>query len=165
MLRNNLIAVVLLVFFTACGTGVITTHKWNRDADFGKYKTYSFLSVQKLGSSNVLATDENMELIKKAVRYEMDLRGYNAADSADMNIELDVKLNEYSKQGPTSGEGIIIARLVIVMKDAATQEMVWWGGQEGEALRQTNKREKRINRAVSEIMEVYTFQAGDPIRY
>jgi len=82
-----------------------------------------------------------------------------------MNVKLDVKLDEYGRQGPTYGEGMILARLVIELKDQVTGETVWWGGQEGEPLRATNKREKRIKRAVSEIFEVYTFQAGDPIRY
>jgi len=158
----NLLSVVLL---TSCSSGVVTTHKWNRDADFGRYSTYSFEEVEKLGSSNVLATEENLNYIKEAVRYELNIRGYSEADTADMLIKLDVKLNEYGKQGPTYGEGMILARLVIELKDAETNEMVWWGGREGEALRVSNKREKRINRAVSEIFEVYTFVAGDPIRY
>jgi len=153
------------MLLSSCGSGVVVTHKWNRDADFGRYKTYSFVAIEKLGSSNVLVNDDNMNYIKQAVRIELDLRGYQEADTADMSVKLDITINEYSKQGPTSGEGMILARLVIELKDAETNEMLWWGGREGEALRVSNKREKRINRAVAEIFEAYTFFAGDPIRY
>lgn len=164
-MRYFLIISVLIIFLSSCGSGVVVTHKWNRDADFGRYNTYSFEAIEKLGSSNVLINDENMNYVKKAVRYELDIRGYKMADSADMHVKLDIKLDEYGKQGPTYGEGMILARLVIELKDAKTNEMVWWGGREGEAIRVTNKREKRINRAVADIFEAYTFVAGDPIRY
>lgn len=164
-MRYFLISIVSVILLSSCGSGVIVTHKWNRDADFGRYKTYSFVAIEKLGSSNVLVNDDNMNYIKQAVRIELDLRGYQESDTADMSVKLDITINEYSKEGPTSGEGMILARLVIELKDAETNEMLWWGGREGEALRVSNKREKRINKAVAEIFEAYTFFAGDPIRY
>ena len=157
--------IFLNLFFIACSTGVITQHRWNKDADFGQFKTYSFLQINEFGGSDVLLTEENLDYVKSAIRHELDIRGYTENDNSDLLVQIGVKLNEYNKQGPSYGEGMILARLSVELQNAENKEMVWTGSQDSEALRSTTKREKRIAKAISEIFEQYTFRAGDPIRY
>ncbi|MBS1138105.1 MAG: putative lipoprotein, partial [Proteobacteria bacterium] len=76
-----------------CASGPDIRGDYDKSADFGKYRTYGFVaqtSPDGGGEYRSLA----LQMLQKAAAREMEARGYRLADSPDLAINFQGKLEE-----------------------------------------------------------------------
>ncbi|HKI11178.1 MAG TPA: DUF4136 domain-containing protein [Candidatus Acidoferrum sp.] len=170
-------------FFLACallalGVGRVAaqgpTYGFARDADFSKYKTYKWVSIEsaqyldELTADQVLGTLET-ELAKKGLTQ-------SKSDKADLYIGYQIaggsvkQLNHYdigSQYEPpaaataeTAGDAAITVHsgpLVLYMYDAAKKQLVWWSVLPNaiDANADPDKKQKHLDKAIAKLLKDY----------
>ncbi|MFZ2905567.1 MAG: DUF4136 domain-containing protein [Cyclobacteriaceae bacterium] len=171
---------IVLVFLVAVMAGcssVNISSDFDKQADFSKYKTYTF-SEEAL---KLPVGDLNRDRILKAVETELAAKGFSKSDSPDVIVDLNVKAEQKMDATATStgpgyyggpwrygyGGGFsttqinyneyIEGTLFVNMVDKSTEKIVWQGrgtktlDEDADA----DKREKNINYAVKMIFAKY----------
>ena len=170
-----------------CASGPEVRGEYDKAADFGKYRTYGFVaqtSPDGGGEYRSLA----LQMLQRAATREMEARGYRLADSPDLAINFQGKLEEKvdveSTPAPYYGPGwgyggwygapyggwggtevttrrYNVGTLVMDIVDREKRQVVFQGGIEGVVTKEMREnREASINNAVAAIFSKYPFVAG-----
>jgi len=160
----------------ACAPALKVTSDYDRQADFSKYKTYSF-SPQ---SSELQVNDLNKRRILTEIETQMASKGFSKAETGDIIVDVRISAQERKEAtATTTGNGYgmyggyrygggfqttsvnvqtyVDGTLIISFIDAQKKELVWQGtgvktlDQDATA----EKREKNITEAVKGILAKY----------
>ncbi|HWJ06063.1 MAG TPA: DUF4136 domain-containing protein [Steroidobacteraceae bacterium] len=181
-----LVATALLA--SGCASGPDIRADYDRQADFGKYRTFGFVAATSTDTAEfrTLAT----QMMQAAATREMQARGYTRADDPDLLINFKGKLEEKtdieSTPAPYYGPGwgyrgwygapygaygyggsevttrrYNVGTLVMDVIDRENRQAVFQGGIEGVVTKDmmANK-EATIDQAVTHIFSKYPFVAG-----
>jgi len=187
-LRPALKAILTLVALAiaGCASGPDIRADYDRAADFGKYRTYGFLS--QAGTDEGDFKSLSTQMLQNAAAREMEARGYARADDPDLVInfkgQLEEKTDIESTPAPYYGPGwgyagwggaywggwggtevttrrYNVGTLVMDVVDREKRQVVYQGGIEGVVTREMmQNREASINAAVGHIFSKYPFVAG-----
>jgi hypothetical protein len=170
-----------------CASGPEVRGDYDKSADFGKYRTYGFVAqTSPDGGSEYRSLA--LQMLQKAATREMEARGYRLADSPDLAINFQGKLEEKvdveSTPAPYYGPGwgyggwygapyggwggtevttrrYNVGTLVMDIVDREKRQVVFQGGVEGVVTKEMREnREASINNAVAAIFSKYPFVAG-----
>jgi len=170
-----------------CASGPEIRGDYDKSADFGKYRTYGFVAqTSPDGGSEYRSLA--LQMLQKAAAREMEARGYRLADSPDLAINFQGKLEEKvdveSTPAPYYGPGwgyrgwygapyggwggtevtthrYNVGTLVMDIVDREKRQVVFQGGIEGVVTKEMREnREASINNAVAGIFTKYPFVAG-----
>ena len=181
-----LVATALLA--SGCASGPDIRADYDRQADFGKYRTFGFVAATGTDTTEfrTLAT----QMMQAAAAREMQARGYTRADDPDLLINFKGKLEEKtdieSTPAPYYGPGwgyrgwygapygaygyggsevttrrYNVGTLVMDVIDREKRQAVFQGGIEGVVTKEmmANK-QATIDQAVTHIFSKYPFVAG-----
>lgn len=173
-IKLAIVPVLALFFFSSC-TSVRVLSDYDKDANFGTFKTYAFY---KTGIDKAQISDLDKKRILNAIDAEMSSRGFVKSTSPDILVSIFTKekervdiYNNYwggqfgwgwnpyywggGRNGniSTSTEGSLYIDLI----DANSKELVWQGRGIGTLSNTSNieKKEQRIREFVSQILEAY----------
>jgi hypothetical protein len=181
-------AAVAAVMLAGCASGPDVRADYDKAVDFGKYRTYGFVTQAGTDQGDVrsLAT----QMLQNAASREMQARGYQRADNPDLVINFQGKLEEKadieSTPAPYYGAGwgyrgwygapygavgyggtevttrrYKVGTLVMDVVDRDKRQVVFQGGVEGVVTKEMQQnREASINAAVAHIFAKYPFVAG-----
>ncbi len=172
-----------------CASGPDVRGDYDRAADFGKYRTYNFLSVTDGNPAEFQSIGQQM--MQQAASREMEARGYTKSDNPDLVINFKGKLEEktdiqstpapyygptwgyrgwggapYGAYGYGGGTEVTTRRynvgtLVMDIIDREQRQAVFQGGLEDVVTsKMMQDRQGTINNAVAEIFAKYPFVAG-----
>ena len=174
------IPMMVLLFLSSCSS-VRVLSDYDKEANFNNYKSYAFY---KTGIDQAQISDLDKKRILKAIDSELSSRGYVKSENPDLFIsiftkekkEVDVFNNNWGwggawgwgwspwmwgGWGPGWGGSNVSTRtegsLYIDVIDSKSKELVWQGKGVG-SLNNTSKidkKEERIRKFVSEILEAY----------
>jgi hypothetical protein len=170
---KKLIVVFLLLAFAACSSLKVSSD-YDSQADFSKYKTYSFTEeVAKLPVDQL-----NRDRIIKAVETEMTAKGFTKSESSpDMLVDLNVKTQQRTEATATNTGGMygrygygggfsttqvsynqyVDGTLFVSFIDNTAQK-IFWQGRATKTIDEdasAEKREKNISYAVKQIFTKY----------
>ena len=187
----QLLATVLAVAALAggCASGPDVRGDYDRAADFGKYRTYNFLSATNGNPAEFQSIAQQM--MQQAASREMEARGYTKSDNPDLVINFKGKLEEktdiqstpapyygpswgyrgwggapYGAYGYGGGTEVTTRRynvgtLVMDGIDREKRQAVFQGGLEDVVTsKMMQDKQGTINNAVSAIFATYPFVAG-----
>ena len=168
--------VFLLVLLLGSCASVQVLSDYDREVDFGAYKTYAFY---KTGIDKAQISDLDKKRILKAIESEMNARGFVKSEHPDLLVSIFTKEKErvdvynnywgwgwgyyapyywgwpgyYGNNVSTSTEGSLYIDLI----DAGSRDLVWQGRGVGTLGNTQNiaKKEERIREFVSQILQQY----------
>ena len=173
---NKILLLFVLVAAAACSSVKISSD-YDGQADFTKYKTYTF-SEEAL---KLPVGDLNRDRILRAIETELAAKGFSKSESPDVIIDINVKAQQKTEAtATTTGPGYyggpwrygygggfsttqinyndyIEGTLFVNMVNKSTEKIVWQGratktvDEDADAA----KREKNINYAVKQIFTKY----------
>ena len=174
------------IALAGCASGPDIQADYDRSADFGKYRTYGFVSQAGTDSGDFRSLSTQM--LQNAAARQMEQRGYSRAENPDLVINFKGKLEEKvdveSTPAPYYGPGwgyggwygapyggwggtevttrrYNVGTLVIDVVDREKRQVVFQGGISGVVTKEMQQnREASINRAVEGIFMQYPFVAG-----
>ena len=186
--RLQLAAVVgAIALLAGCASGPEVRGDYDRAVDFGKYKTYGFVSQAGTGSGFQSIASQMMQT---AAAREMEARGYTKSENPDLVINFKGRLEEKTDiestpapyYGPGWGYGGMhggyyggygyggsqvttrryhVGTLVMDIVDREKRQAVFQGGVEGVVSKKMmENREAAINNAIKGIFSKYPFVAG-----
>ena len=170
----KLTAVMLLfaVTLTSCNT-VRVASDYDQKVDFGQYDTYAFF---KPGIDRADISDLDKKRILRAIEEEMAEIGFTKSEDPELLVSIFTKTNENINiyQNPMLGYGYgwgwspwywgvghntvnttSEGTLYIDLIDANEKELVWQGMGTAALASKVDKKQERINKIVSEILEKY----------
>jgi hypothetical protein len=183
-----LLGVVLLA--TGCESGPDIRSDYDKSTDFGKYRTYNFVSAATPNSSGEFKSLA-MQTIQAAASREMESRGYTKSDTPDLVLNFKGKLEEKtdieSTPAPMYGPGwgyhgmygapygaygyggtevttrrYQVGTLVMDVIDREKRQAVFQGGIEGVVSKEMmQNKQASIDKAVAGIFSQYPFRAGE----
>lgn len=166
------ILVIVALVFTSCTTVRVVTD-YDRQADFGSYKSYAFY---RPGIDKAEISDLDKKRILRAIDAELRAKGLNKSESPDMLVSIFTKERErvdvynnnfgwgwgWNPWWYGGGWGSTVSRttegtLYIDLIDAKTNELVWQGLGSARLVTGSDidKKDERIREIVHEIMERY----------
>jgi hypothetical protein len=179
-------AILATVALAGCESGPEIRADFDKTADFGKYRTYGF--VTQPGTDAAQFRSLATQLMQAAAAREMEARGYKRAENADLVINFKGKLEEKtdieSTPAPYYGPGwgyrgyygapwggyggtevttrrYNVGTLVMDVVDRERRQVVFQGGIEGVVTKEMlQNREATINKAVAGLFAQYPFVAG-----
>ena len=180
---------LVLLFMTACSSGLAVRSDEDPNADFGRYSTFDFfdeLGVEGGNNSPIFG-----EHFRAAITREMTERGYRQAESPDLYINVTFRADDkvrmksytapymsgsyYHRPGsPYYGTGMGVgvgtvsratevteASIFIDLVDNSTDRLVWQGVAVAEASDETAQRLRdAIFTAVNSVFDLYPHTAG-----
>ncbi|UXP31790.1 DUF4136 domain-containing protein [Reichenbachiella agarivorans] len=185
VLKASLMTLVL--FMAAQLTYAQVKSDYNKDADFSKYKTYTFAGWEKNSSESV--NDFDKKRILDALKSEFDSRGMTLAETGgDATITLFIVVDEktsttaYTTYNGGMGYGgrwgwgygaggmgtsttsysendYTEGTLVVDMYDTESKDLVWQGILTAVVKEKPEKREKGIPKKISKLMKTYPVAA------
>lgn len=182
--KNSLFLLVIALLSTQVQAQKITTD-FDKDADFSKHKSITFLGWQD--GSEKLLNDLDKERMRNAFTAEFKARGMeNGGEDADLAITLYLVLEQktsttaytnyyggggygrYGRGGWGWGNGsssttysesdYIKGTLVMDVYDNNTNQLIWQGVASGTVKENPKKREKSIPKSVSKLMKKFPIQ-------
>jgi len=170
----------LVLLASGCASGPDVRGDYDRSADFGKYRTYGFLAQSQEFKSI------GQQLAQAAAAREMESRGYRPAETPDLvlafNGRLEEKTDIQSTPAPMYGPGwgyrgwygapygggtevttrrYNVGTLVMDVIDREKRQAVFQGGIEGVVTKEMmENRQAAIEQAVARIFSKYPFVAG-----
>ncbi|MCX2574736.1 DUF4136 domain-containing protein [Pedobacter sandarakinus] len=173
-IKNLLMLLTVVVALSACST-LRTASDFDKNADFGKYKTYNFYAK---GMERVRLNNLDKRRLMAAVESEMNAKGFTKSENPDMLVNLVVVAREktdiygpgyYGGWGwgwrggwgsPFWGGGSYVNQymegtIIIDFLDPNQKILFWHGRGSGFNLDSFNKREERLYTGVREILSQY----------
>ena len=177
---------VAAIVLAGCASGPDIRADYDKAADFGKYRTYGFVTQAGTDSGDFrsLAT----QMLQNAASREMETRGYTRAENPDLVInfkgQLEEKVDIESTPAPYYGPGwgyrgwygapyggyggsevttrrYNVGTLVVDVLDREKRQVVFQGAISDVVTKEMQQnREASINRAVEGIFMQYPFVAG-----
>jgi Domain of unknown function (DUF4136) len=190
-IRLRLVAVIGAVALLAgcASSGPEVRGDYDRNVDFGKYRTYGFVSEAGTGGTGFKSM--GMQTMQAAAAREMESRGYTRSEKPDLVINFKGKLEEktdiestpapyygpgwgyggvygsrYGGYGTMGGTEVTTRRyqvgtIVMDVVDLEKRQAVFQGGIEGVVTKKMlENRDAALNTAVSRIFSTYPFVAG-----
>ena len=187
-LRIAVAGVAVAVLVAGCASGPDIRGDYDRTADFGKYRTYGFVS--QAGTDPTESKSLSMQIMQSAASREMESRGYTRSDTPDLVVNFKGKLEEkadiestpapyygagwgyggmrggYGGYGGYGGSEVTTHRykvgtLVMDVVDREKRQVVYQGGVEDVVSKKMlENREQSITNAVAHIFSRYPFVAG-----
>jgi len=191
-LRRVTVPVVLLgvaLVVTGCESGPDVRGDYDKSVDFGKYKTYNFVSATTPNGGEFKSLA--MQTIQAAASREMEARGYTKSDTPDLALNFKGKLEEKtdieSTPAPMYGAGwgyhgmygapygaygyggsevttrrYHVGTLVMDVIDREKRQAVFQGGIEGVVSKEMlENKQAAIDAAIVHIFSKYPFRAGE----
>ncbi|WP_264543502.1 MULTISPECIES: DUF4136 domain-containing protein [Flavobacterium] len=168
----KLLSVALLFLLASCSS-VRVNADYDKNANFGQYKTYAF---HKSGIDKAEISDLDKKRILRSIDTQMSAKGFTKSDSPDLLVNIFTKERErvdvnqyYSGWGygwgygwnpyfwggrqyvTTSTEGTLYIDLI----DAKSKELIWQGVGTGYLTNCVEKKDERANEFVSKILEQF----------
>jgi hypothetical protein len=175
-------AIAATLMLAACASGPDVRADYDKSADFGKYRTYGFVTGETQEFKSL-----GQQLAQAAAAREMESRGYTKADNPDLVLAFKGRLEEKtdieSTPAPMYGPGwgyrgwygapygyggtevstrrYNVGTLVMDVIDREKRQAVFQGGIEGVVTKEmmANK-QAAIEQAVAHIFSKYPFVAG-----
>ena len=173
------------LLLSACASGPDLRADYDKSADFGKYRTFGFVSEAGTDAAEfrTLAT----QTLQAAAAREMESRGYTRSETPDLVINFKGKLEEKtdieSTPAPMYGPGwgyrgwygapyaytgtdvstrrYNVGTLVMDVIDREKRQAVFQGGIEGVVTKEMmQNKQEAISQAVAKIFSRYPFVAG-----
>lgn len=189
MARMSFIAALVAAAALAggCASGPDVRGDYDRTVDFGKYKTYNFLSTADGGAE---FKSISQQMMQQAASREMEARGYTRSDNPDLLLNFKGKLEEKTDiqstpapyYGPSYGyrgwygapygaygyggtevttRRYNVGTLVMDVIDREKRQAVFQGGLEGVVTsKMMQDKQGSITNAVASIFAEYPFVAG-----
>ena len=174
--------VTLAIVFAGCSPKITVSYDYDKEADFTKYKTFSFYGWAK-GSDQVLNRFDQ-ERFEDAVAVELAARGLKfVEDGGDLTVSLFIQFDQKKgvtaytdnyggspygyRYGPGWGWGYgysnttyheydyLVGTLVIDVFDHQAKELIWQGVGSRTVDENPNNREENVQRSVKSIMFNY----------
>jgi len=186
ILRFAAAGIAVAVLAAGCASGPTIRADFDKSADFGKYRTYGFVSAAP-GDTTQFKSLAQQNMQNEAAR-QMESRGYTRSDNPDLVINFKGKLEEKTDiestpapyYGPGWGYGgwygapwggyggtevtthrYNVGTLVMDVVDREKRQVVFQGGVEGVVTKEMmQNREAAITAAVQHIFSKYPFVAG-----
>jgi hypothetical protein len=190
-MTTRIIKIAALVAATSfllagCASGPEIRADYDKAVDFGKYRTYGFISQG--GPDGAQFKSLGQQMMQAAATREMESRGYKKSDTPDLAINFKGKLEEKTDiestpapmYGPGYGYGgwygapyggwggtevttrrYNVGTLVMDIVDREKKQVVFQGGIEGVVSKEMlQNREQTITNAVGALFAKYPFVAG-----
>jgi hypothetical protein len=179
---SRVFAVAAMLLLGACASGPDIRADYDKTADFGKYRTYGFVTGDAQEFKSL-----GQQVVQAAAAREMEARGYTKADNPDLVLAFQGKLEEKtdieSTPAPMYGPGwgyrgwygapygyggtevttrrYNVGTLVMDVIDREKRQAVFQGGIEDIVTKEmlANK-QAAIEQAVAQIFSKYPFVAG-----
>ena len=172
VLKITPVLLLLSVLITSCSS-VRVASDYDREVNFEQYSSYAFF---KPGIDKAEISDLDKKRILRAIEAEMQRKGFTKSDDPDLLVSIFTKTNEniniyqnnmmgwgygwgwhpwYWGSGFNTVNRTSEGTLYIDLIDADGKELVWQGMGTAALASDVNKKQKRINEIVSEILEKY----------
>lgn len=172
VLKITPVLLLLTILVTSCSS-VRVASDYDREVNFNQYKSYAFF---KPGIDKAEISDLDKKRILRAIEAEMQRKGFTKSENPDLLISIFTKTNEniniyqnnmmgwgygwgwhpwYWGSGFNTVNRTSEGTLYIDLIDAEGKELVWQGMGTAALASDVNKKQKRINEIVSEILEKY----------
>ncbi|WP_037316738.1 DUF4136 domain-containing protein [Salegentibacter sp. Hel_I_6] len=172
VLKITPVLLLLAVLITSCSS-VRVASDYDREVNFEQYSSYAFF---KPGIDKAEISDLDKKRILRAIEAEMQRKGFTKSDDPDLLVSIFTKTNEniniyqnnmmgwgygwgwhpwYWGSGFNTVNRTSEGTLYIDLIDADGKELVWQGMGTAALASDVNKKQKRINEIVSEILEKY----------
>lgn len=171
-LKITPILLLAAVLFTSCSS-VRVASDYDREANFNSYQTFAFF---KPGIDRAEISDLDKKRILRAIEAEMQAKGFTKSDDPDLLVSIFTKTNEniniyqdnmmgwgygwgwhpwYWGSGFNTVNRTSDGTLYIDLIDAENKELVWQGMGTAALAEKVDKKQQRINKIVSKILEKY----------
>lgn len=172
VLKITPVLLLLAILVTSCSS-VRVASDYDREVNFNQYKSYAFF---KPGIDKAEISDLDKKRILRAIEAEMQRKGFTKSENPDLLVSIFTKTNEniniyqnnmmgwgygwgwhpwYWGSGFNTVNRTSEGTLYIDLIDAEGKELVWQGMGTAALASDVNKKQKRINEIVSEILEKY----------
>ena len=174
MKKYILLAYVLLALGVGRVAAQSPNYGFDRYADFSKYKTYKWVSIESAQHLDELTADQlmgtlEMELAKKGLTKspsdKVDLYiGYQIARANEKQLNhYDIGAAYGSAAGATTGTAgetttiVHSGQLVLYIYDSARNQLVWWGVLPNaiDADANPDKKQKHLDKAIEKLLKDY----------
>jgi hypothetical protein len=174
------------LWLSGCASGPDVRAEYDRAADFGRYRTYGFMS--QAGPDKAEFKSLAQQTLQAAAAAEMEKRGYQRSDTPDLVLNFKGKLEEKtdieSTPAPYYGAGwgyrgmygapyggyggtevsthrYNVGTLVMDIVDREKQQAVFQGGLQTVVSKEMlQKRDESLRTAVAQLFAKYPFVAG-----
>lgn len=170
-LKITTLLVLFVLVFTSCSSVRVATD-YDREVNFNQYQTYAFF---KPGIDKAEISDLDKKRILRAIETEMQQKGFTKSDNPDLLVSIFTKTKEniniynnnfaygygwgwhpwYWGAGYNTVNRTTDGTLYIDLIDAEEKELVWQGMGTAALARDVDRKQKRINEIVEEILEKY----------
>lgn len=170
-LKITTLLVLFVLVFTSCSSVRVATD-YDREVNFNQYQTYAFF---KPGIDRAEISDLDKKRILRAIETEMQQKGFTKSDNPDLLVSIFTKTKEniniynnnfaygygwgwhpwYWGAGYNTVNRTTDGTLYIDLIDAEEKELVWQGMGTAALARDVDRKQKRINEIVEEILEKY----------
>ena len=172
VLKITPVLLLLTILLTSCSS-VRVASDYDREVNFNQYESYAFF---KPGIDKAEISDLDKKRILRAIEAEMQRKGFTKSENPDLLVSIFTKTNEniniyqnnimgwgygwgwhpwYWGSGFNTVNRTSEGTLYIDLIDAEGKELVWQGMGTAALASDVNKKQKRINEIVSEILEKY----------
>ena len=173
-MRSFKITTVLLLFvlvLASCSSVKVATD-YDQSVSFDQYQSFAFF---KPGIDKAEISDLDKKRILRAIEDELQEQGLTKSDNPDLLVSIFTKTNKniniynnnyaygygwgwhpwYWGAGPNTISSTTEGTLYIDLIDAGQKELVWQGMGTAALAKDVDKKQKRINEIVEEILEKY----------
>lgn len=170
-LKITTVLVLFVLVFTSCSSVRVATD-YDRDVNFNQYQSYAFF---KPGIDKAEISDLDKKRILRAIETEMQQKGFTKSDDPDLLVSIFTKTKEnvniynnnyafgygwgwhpwYWGSGFNTVNRTTEGTLYVDLIDADKKELVWQGMGTAALARDVDRKQKRINEIVEEILEKY----------
>lgn len=170
-LKITTVLVLFVLVLTSCNSVKVATD-YDRDVNFNQYQSYAFF---KPGIDKAEISDLDKKRILRAIEAEMQQKGFTKSDDPDLLVSIFTKTKEniniynnnygygygwgwhpwYWGAGHNTVNSTTEGTLYIDLVDAKKKELVWQGMGTAALATDVDRKQKRINEIVNEILEKY----------
>lgn len=170
-LKITIVLVLFAVVFTSCSSVKVATD-YDKDVNFNQYQSFAFF---KPGIDKAEISDLDKKRILRAIEAEMQQKGFTKSDDPDLLVSIFTKTKEniniynnnyaygygwgwhpwYWGSGYNTVNSTTEGTLYIDLIDAEQKELVWQGMGTAALAKDVDRKQKRINEIVEEILEKY----------
>lgn len=182
-MKRMIFFLVVVVMFTACSSVRVFDTDTDPSMNGNVYKTYNFHELQASGDTISRDFASRTEILKAAIRNEMNKRGYQLSTTRpDLLVNIGVVVTEEVQTRQTNwqtdgrprymgqrnytwkSEDIEVGRyregtLTLHVVEAAGNRMIWKGSATDVIPKRKDKGPEAIAKAVGKLFEAYPFQA------
>jgi hypothetical protein len=156
-----------------CASSLNVQTDYDRQANFRQYGTFAVQADPKYNHDPVLGSELNLRRISQALQAQMQAKGYQPSNSPDLlvSVETDTRDRQdvqsynnftpywwyfYGPRQNTYTRNYEEDRIIVNVRDARANRMVWQGFTSGQILTSRTKDPERVlNNAVAQVMKAF----------